>query len=50
MIEVEMLEQIHATGKILSLDEESAKLFMQKICELLAEQEANKHENHMETR
>lgn len=42
MTEAEMLELIHVRGKILSLNEENAKLVLQKIRELLAEQEARK--------
>lgn len=39
MTEAEMLERIHFKGKLLSLNEENAKLVLQKIRELLAEQE-----------
>lgn len=45
MTETEMLGRIHIQGKILSLDDENIKLVLQKICELLAEQEGAEHEN-----
>lgn len=38
--EREMMERIHASGIILSLDEERAGLVLARIKEMLAEQEA----------
>lgn len=45
MTEAEMLERIHIQGKFLALNEENKKLVLQKIREMLEEQEGAEHEN-----